>query len=93
MASIRIPGYDDQGNELDRIVDEGNVKALIAKARTALVGNVAYLGHAAVPAGTLTTAQLSAIVRILSDQVDALTRQNDALIRLLLGTIDDISDT
>lgn len=42
--------------------------------------NTTYLTHAPVPAGTLTTIQLSAIVRLLSDQVDALTRQNNALV-------------
>lgn len=55
-------------------------------------GNNTYLGHATVPNGTLTTAQLSPIVRLLSDQVDALTRQltgtaaagNEALVAQLI---------
>lgn len=69
--------------------------------------NIAYLGHAAIPAGTLTAAQLSVIVRTLSDQLDATTRQNNALvaqvraltkqnttlIRLLLGVTDDLAGT
>jgi hypothetical protein len=66
---------------------------LASKAQTALTNNIAalalpdptpgnqtYLGHAAIPAGTLTTAVLSNIARQLSDQVDSLTRQNDALV-------------
>lgn len=55
-----------------------NIDALALPDPTA--GNNTYLGHAAIPAGTLTAAQLSTIARTLSDQVDALTRQNNALV-------------
>lgn len=54
-------------------------------AAAALAANQTYLGHAAIPGGTLTLAQLTAIARTVSDQVDALTRQTDGLIRLLTG--------
>lgn len=120
MAQRAIRGYDAQGNELVRVVDDANVVALVEKALAAIQtnidalalpdptpGNNTYLGHAAIPAGTLTTAQLSVIVRLLSDQVDALTRQangsfaqltaltkqNTALLRLLLGIVDSTEGT
>lgn len=82
-----------------------NVDALALPDPTA--ANNTYLGHAAIPAGTLTTAQLSTIVRTLSDQLDAttrqnnalvsqvqaLTRQNTALIRLAVGVLDATTGT
>lgn len=99
---------------------DGAVGTLMRKAQSAIQTNIdalalpdptsantTYLGHAAIPAGTLTAAQLSTIVRTLSDQVDALTRQNNALIaqtraltrqntailRLLLGVTDSLDGT
>lgn len=68
-----------------------NETTLGQRATAALAANVAYLGHAAIPAGTLTAAQLSTVVRTMSDQVDALTRQVDALIRLTLRVLDSTS--
>ena len=93
MAIRSIDGYDDDGNPLTRIVDETNVKAIVAKARQALVSNATYLALPAIPAGTLTAAQLSTIVRQLRDQLDVVTRQDNAIIRVLLGAVDDITDT
>lgn len=77
------------------VQEQQNVNAGTVRQRAAqaLAGNTTYLGHAAVPSGTLTTAQLSSIARQLTDQVDAITRQNNGIIRLLLNQLDDISDT
>lgn len=71
----------------------GNLGTLYYKADKALTTNQTYLGHAAVPSGTLSTAQLSALVRTLSDQTDSLTRQNNGLIRSLLNKLDDLTGT
>ncbi len=65
----------------------GTLGTLLNKGRTVVAAdgvNATYLQHAAIPAGTLTLAQLSAIVRILSDQLDATTRQSTAIIKALL---------
>jgi hypothetical protein len=70
-----------------------NGDTIRAKAETAIAANISYLGHAAVPAGTLTTAQLSNIVRSLTDQLDAATRQLVALERLAVNKTDDVSGT
>lgn len=73
---------------------EANGESLRTKAQTALTANQTYLGLAALPAGSaLTTTQLTTAVRALRSQVDALTRQNNALIRLTLQQLNDISDT
>lgn len=66
---------------------------LVQKAQQALTVNQAYLGHAAIPAGTLTTAQLSNIARQLSDQLDNITKECSAVIRLLLGQLDSTAGT
>lgn len=64
-------------------------QALIDKATAALVNNAAYLAQPALPAGTaLTTTQLTTAMRIMRAQIDALTRQTNALIRLQLGEMD-----
>lgn len=65
---------------------------LNAKATQALTTNAAFLALPDLPASP-TNAQVVAAVRSLIDQGRALTRQNNALIRLLLGALDDISDT
>lgn len=99
---------------------DGPVGTLLKKAHTAIQTNIdalglpdptdannAYLGHAAIPAGTLTATQLSAIIRTLSDQLDATTRQNNALIaqvraltkqttailRITVGAVDQLAGT
>lgn len=77
----------------DPVWQGGILAVLQAKAVTALTTNAAYLGHAAVPAGTLTLAQLSTIVRLLADQLDATTRQNTALIRIVANLLDSTSGT
>lgn len=93
MAIRQIQGFDNDGNPLVRVVDDANFLATLAKARNAIANNNTSLGHTPIPTGTLTTAQLSGIVRTLTDQVDALTRQNTALILFLLGQFDDVSGT
>lgn len=93
MAIRSIPGFDTDGNPIVRVVDDTNLLAVLSKAQQALSVNAAYLAHAPIPAGTLTTAQLSAIVRILSDQTDALARQVNGLILFLRGDFTDISGT
>lgn len=90
--------YDKNGNltEVTRPQTPADVNgpALRVKAQQALATNATYLGHAALPAGAaLTTTQLTTIVRTLSAQVDALTKENNALIRLALGLLDDVSGT
>lgn len=65
----------------------GTLGTLLNKGRQVVAPggvNATYLGHAAIPAGTLTLIQLSAIVRILSDQLDATTRQSTSVIKALL---------
>lgn len=97
MATIEIKTFE-KGVEIESrqaVVEDSVVNdiALRQKAAAALNANRTYLGHAAVPAGNLTVAQSSAAIRQLTDQVDALTRQNQALIRLALNLLADISDT
>ena len=71
-----------------------NADTLRTRASAALGVNTTYLGHAALPAGaSLTTTQLTTAVRLLIGQVDALTKQNNALIRLTAVLLNDISDT
>jgi azurin len=70
-----------------------NADQIRAKAEQAIDANIAYLAHAAVPAGTLTTAQLSNIVRSLTDQLDGATRQLVALERLAVNKTDGTSGT
>lgn len=73
---------------------EANRATLTTKGQQALATNGTYLGAAAIPAGAaLTTTQLTTVVRALRAQTDALARQNNALIRLTLSRLDDISDT
>lgn len=70
------------------VTEAANAARLRAKADLALRANATYLSHAPVPSGTLTAAVLSGIVRQLTDQVDLLTRQAQALIRLQLDQLD-----
>lgn len=65
---------------------------LNSKAIQALATNDTFLGLPDLPANP-TNAQVVSAVRSLIDQDRALARQNNALIRLLLGALDDISDT
>ena len=74
------------GDFLD--ASESNQSMIIQQSKDAILANKTYLQHAAIPAGTLTAAQLSGIVRQLSDQLDATTRQLNKLIRLLVGQLD-----
>ena len=67
--------------------------ALASRARKGITANINYMQHAAIPGGVLTTTQLSSIVRTLSDQVDILTRENTALIRLSIGVLDSTEGT
>lgn len=59
----------------------GNEGVLLAKARQALAANASFLANPS-PNNASVVAQ-----------VRALTRENNALIRLLLGQLDDVSDT
>lgn len=84
--------YENTPEEQARVdayrAELANEAALREQADDALVANAAYLGHPAVPDGTLTAAQLSNAVRQLTDQVDALTRQSNKLIRLVLRKLE-----
>ena len=72
----------------------GNEGVLKSKAQAALTANATYFAAAAYPAGAaLTTTQLTTIVRAQRVQIDILTRENNAIIRLLLGALDDVSGT
>lgn len=64
-----------------RATDDTTRRDLTAKATAALTANSAYLALAAP-----TTAQMRA-------QLGRVTRQTNALIRLVLGLLDDVSDT
>lgn len=71
-----------------------NRETLVGKAQAALAANSTSLAAAAIPAGAaLTTTQLTTVVRALRAQVDALTRQNDAIIRFLLADFTSTIDT
>jgi hypothetical protein len=69
-----------------------NANTLRTKAVQALTVNAAYLAQPAIPASP-TNAQLIAAVKILRDQLDTVTKENNALIRLSLNLLDDVSDT
>lgn len=93
---------ENQRTQVQAIIDayvldpvwQGGIAAVLAeKAQAALTTNSAYLAHAAIPGGTLTAAQLSVIVRTLSDQVDTLTKECTALIRLATSLLDSTSGT
>ncbi len=79
--------FDDQtGRRTESVVwkpgsETYNRDDLLTKAANALAGNVAYIALA-----TPTNAQIAA-------QVKALTRQVDAIIRLVAGRLDDVSGT
>lgn len=79
----------DQVTVGDEFVNRIDVEA---RAKVALGENAAYLAQPAIPASP-TLAQLTAATRIIRDQVDALTRQSNALIRLELADLEDVSDT
>lgn len=71
-----------------------NQDTLVGKAQAALTANATSLAAAAIPAGAaLTTTQLTTVVRALRLQVDALTRQNNALIKFLLNDFSSTADT
>lgn len=70
-----------------------NQRVIVQKAQAALAANEAYLNHASIPAGTLTALQLSGIARLLSDQVDALTKQVSGLERIATGQLDSTAGT
>jgi Zn-dependent alcohol dehydrogenase len=70
-----------------------NGETLRAKATQALATNAAYLAQPAIPGGTLTAAQLGAALRIVRAQLDATTKQNNAIIRLTLNQLDNTDGT
>lgn len=73
---------------------EANAAALVTKGAAALTANATYLASAAYPTGTaLTTTQLTTIVRAQRVQIDLLTKECNALIRLALSLLDTVSDT
>lgn len=93
-------GYDDSQPEKNITarrtatipIDDVNRYQLLAKAKAALAGNKAFLDLPDYPANP-TTAQRDQAIRAVISQALALTRQNDAVIRLLTEAFDDVSDT
>lgn len=69
-----------------------NKDALASRGGQALATNATYLAQPAIPASP-TLVQLTAAVRVIRAQVDALTRQANSLIKLALSDLDDISGT
>jgi hypothetical protein len=74
------------------VTQEVNEETVRDRARQAFTGNQAFLSLPAYPA-TPTTAQRDQAIRALLQQTESLTRQTNALIRLQLQDLDDVSDT
>lgn len=70
-----------------------NRETLEAKARQAIESNKTFLGHAAIPGGTLTAAQLTQAVNLIVPQLDSVAKQLNALIKITLGQLDDTAGT
>jgi hypothetical protein len=79
MATVRK--FDWDGSFYDRDDANGNVASLVAKGQNALTSNATFLAL-----GSPTNAQTLA-------QVQSLTRQMNALIRLTLGQFDTTNGT
>lgn len=78
--------------EIQQAALDAKAVSLRTRAKQALATNAAYLAQPEIPASP-TLAQLTAAVKVIRAEVDALARQADALIRLELAELDDISDT
>lgn len=73
--------WEVEANQQWQAEQEAKRAVFLAKAQTALATNSTFLALAS-PTNAQTLAQ-----------VKALTRETNALIRLLLGALDDVSDT
>lgn len=70
-----------------------NRPVLETKAAQALATNATYLAQPAIPAGALTNTQRDQALRVIRAQVDALTKETNALIRLAIGRLDSVDGT